>query len=42
MNLDRLSASESARGIPIALAFRVLMAQIVRRFYESVQKGPEP
>lgn len=35
MNLDRLSAGEYTIGIPIALAFRVLMAQIVRRFYES-------
>jgi len=36
MNLDYLTAGERAIGIRIALAFRVLMAQIVRRIYESV------
>jgi hypothetical protein len=35
MSLEHLSAGEYAIGIPIALAFTVLKAQIVRRFYES-------
>jgi len=34
MNLDHLSAGKRAIRIPLALAFRVLTAQIVRRFYE--------